>query len=190
MNLSNRYRDNLIWDFERGKNIKYNLAILDSLYSSYLYKGSILVKPIVIWNLSIIEVLLYDFITGRIKNASNEIIPNLDEMIQREISSKKISKLDILIKQAKKHDLFKLEENSCKKLITLGKIRNRIHIQNDKNHNPILEKEVFNEKIRILSEQALEKIISILEEEYPRVDIKFVDLNDHYFYLPWEKHYK
>lgn len=180
---------NFIKTFKIGDNINFNLKILKVLYEGYekLSEGKKLIKPIVIINTSISEAILYDFIVNRIKR------PNRTEMLFFEIWStlknKDLHKFEHYITQAEKYDFFELKDtNFYNAMRSLSNKRNRVHIQNDGWEKPYNEGEVFNERLKILSEKVLEKILDTLAFNYPRREEYHGYVDD--FELPWNRHFK
>jgi len=180
---------NFLNTFKIGDNINFNLKILKILYECYekLPEGRKLIKPIVIINTSIAEAILYDFIVNRIKR------PNRTEILFFEIYSalqnKNLHKFEHYITQAEKYDFFELKDtNFYDAMRSLSNKRNRIHIQNEGWEEPYNESEVFNEKLKILSEKVLEKILDTMALKYPRREEYHGYVED--FELPWNKHFK
>lgn len=181
---------NFIDSFKIGDNINYNLKILKILYRIYEtssdYDKVFLIKPIVLFNTAITEAVLYDFIEYRIRRAN--LTEKLFEEIAKVLSSKHLDKFEHYITQAEKYDFFKMKDtNFYGAMHSLRKIRNRIHIQNNKHTEPRDENLAFNKKAKILSEKVLEKTLMTLSTEYPRREEyhKYVDN----FELPWDKHF-
>lgn len=186
--MSFSVKANFIDSFKIGDNINYNLEILRCLYKGYekIENGKALIKPIVIINTSITEALLYDFIVNRLKR------PNKTEIISSAIlaalKNKDLHKFEHYISQAEKYDLFDLKDtNFYGAMRNLAKKRNRVHIQNDKGEEPRDEKDVFNEKAKILSEKVLEKVLDTLNTRYPRREEYHKYVND--FELPWNRNF-
>lgn len=179
---------NFIDSFKIGDNINYNLKILEVLYKNYKdsSEGNFLIKPIVILNTSITEAVLYDFIEYRIRRAN--FTEKLFEEIAKVLSTKHLDKFEHYITQAEKYDFFKMKDtNFYGAMHSLRKLRNRIHIQNSKHHEPRDEDKIFDEKAKILSEKVLEKTLITLSVEYPRREEYHKYVDD--FKLPWNKHF-
>lgn len=181
------YESKFIGDFKLGDNIVFNLSILKSLYK-YRAEGNqaqqvYLQKPITLLNISIIEALLYDFHL-RIKWFTREGVGLPQKMLDA-IRSKQLDEFAKYIDSAKKNDFFDLKDTVFyDKLDELRKLRNRVHIQNTKNHFERDDRHAFSEARMILSEQALEQVIKTLAEKHPR-DHKYVQK----FELPWDSHF-
>lgn len=183
-----RFDSSFIGNFKIGDNINYNLSILKRLYeyyeSSSRDKKHYLHKPIIIIITSIIEAILYDFY-HRAKFHTREGVANIRIEILTYIRSEKgLSKFGRYIATAKKHDLFAgMGSNFYDDLIELSKIRNRIHIQNDKNEFEPDDKSAFNSTRKRLAEQSLERVMRIMAERHPRGDKIRGHVAD--FHLPW-----
>lgn len=178
---------NFVSTFKTGDNIKHNLAILGELYASYdKSEYDYLLKPIIVTNASIIEAVLHDF-HSRIKRNFFEGVPSLTQDVIDYVRSKKIDEFEKYINQAQKHDFFdQSHSNFYRKLHTLREIRNRVHIQNAKNHKPKNERDVFTESAKVLSEKLLEKTLRTMNEKHPRVGVSnYVGE----FVLPWEPYF-
>jgi len=173
--------------FKIGDNINFNLEVLKVLYEGYrkLPDGQKLTKPIVIINISIVEAILYDFIENRIKRANRTEI--LFSEILAAFQNKRFDKFEHYITQAQKYNLFDLKDtNLYEAMHILRKKRNRVHIQNSKWEDPRDERDIFDERSKILSERVLEKILDVMVSKYPRRAEYHGYVKD--FELPWEKH--
>ena len=180
---------NFIDSFKIGDNINYNLTVLSALYTAYGNADSKtpLIKPIVIINTSIAEVLLYDFIEFRVRKANRT--EKLFENILSELNSKKLDKFSHYITQAEKYDFFEMKDtNFYGAMHNLRERRNRIHIQNQPFKAPANEDEVFTEKVKMLSEKIVEKIVNTLHTRYPRRAEYHGFVRD--FEFPWDRHFE
>ncbi len=177
--------------FKIGDNINYNLEILKVLYEQYaslavLGNKNLLIKPIVIINTSIAEAILYDFIENRIRRANSTEIMFPD--ILSVLRGKKLDRFEHYIIQAQKYDFFDQKDtNFYNAMHSLRKKRNRVHIQNSKLGEPANESEAFDEKLKLLSEKVLEKILDTMTTKYPRREEYHDYVKD--FELPWDKHF-
>ncbi|MEI6400134.1 MAG: hypothetical protein WCO58_01265 [bacterium] len=182
---------NFIDIYKIGDNINYSLSILKVLYKAYNNspeESRLLVKPIVIINISITEAILYDFIENRIRKA-NRTEKILEDILDT-LLSKKLDKFEHYITQAEKYDLFDAKDtNFYEAMHSLRRKRNRIHIQGHdwKIKEEVNEYAVFNEKTKITSEKVLEKTINTMISKYPRREEYASYVKD--FELPWEKHF-
>lgn len=176
-----------IWNFKIGDNINYNLGVLSELYKCCETDGVNSVKlrkPIFITVMAIIEAVLYDF-DRRIREHNAERIQNLSAESIRIIRSKKYDKLDKYIEHAKIHGFFDdVQENFYDDLHKLRIIRNRVHIQNDKNYTPSDEDRVFTMNTLCLAECALEIILRTMRKKYARSTTGCNDFN-----IPWSARY-
>ncbi len=176
-------------NFKIGDNIEHNLDILGLLYKYYENETpknrNLLRKPILITIVSIIDAVLYDFF-DRIITFTSEGVRGLDRAIVDDIRSKKnLDDLSKFIAVAKKHNLFGNVEKVYEKLDELRKLRNRIHIQNDKNHFENNESDVFTEGRMKVAEIITELVVKFFSKTYSR------DKSKHYnndFAFPWNEH--
>jgi hypothetical protein len=179
---------NFIDQFKIGDNINFNLEILAVLYDGYanLQDGKKLIKPIVLLNTAIIEAVLFDFVVNRLKRPYRSEI--LFENISSILKDVNLKKFEHYITQIEKYDLFELKDTNFYNAIrSLSKKRNRIHIQNDKRDEPLDESNIFNDKLKILSEKVLEKILFAMSNKYPRRNEYHKYVKD--FILPWDQHF-
>ena len=178
-----------IGKFKVGDNINHNLKILKALYDfreSDRENGDLLLKPITITIISIIEAVLYDFhLKPRI--FSREGIVGLPKAIQDYILSKTMDKLEHYIASAKKHDLFDLADTDFyEALEELRKLRNRVHIQNEKGHFEADESEAFCNERKEQAEMVLEKVLRVMAAKHGR-GARFNHVEN--FILPWNPHF-
>lgn len=183
-----RFDSSFIGSFKLGDNINYNLSVLKRLYeyyeSSSRDKKHLLHKPIIIMISSIIEAILYDFYK-RAKLHTREGIANIKIEILTHIRSEKgLSKFGRYIETAKRHDLFSdMGSNFYKDLTELSKIRNRVHIQNDKKEFEPDDQQAFNSTRKRLAERTLESVMRIMAERHSRGEGIRGHVAD--FHLPW-----
>src|SRR5438309_1774881 len=94
-----------IGNFKIGDNINYNLKILAELYKVNTQSNEyIFNKPIIIFIISIIEALLYDF-HFKAKHFTLEGIENITKNVLSYIRLKQIDQLERYIASAKKHNI-------------------------------------------------------------------------------------
>lgn len=178
-----------IGNFKLGDNINHSLATLEALYAAMNaapdYKGSLFRKPITVLNISLIEAVLYDF-HNRMRNFVREGVVNVKpEVLVYVRELRKIDELGVYIASARKHDFFDLKDtNFYDCLDELRKLRNRIHIQNTKNHFEPDDSIAFSNDRMVLSQQALEQVMRTMSAKYSR-DKRFVAD----FELPWDTHF-
>ena len=177
--------------FKLGDNINHNLRILTLLYQfqSQLDIGEkqVLCKPIVVFIASICEAVLAD-LHMRIRLYTLEGVKNVAQNVMAYIRSKKIDQFDKYIASARKHDFFDAGDTSFyKALDTLRKLRNRIHIQNDKRHFELDEYNAFTLTRQELAERVLEKVMKTMLAKYSRDRQNYACVSD--FQLPWDEHF-
>lgn len=178
-----------VWDFKCGDNIGHNLRVLELLYA-YFDDASpkqqrILCKPITITLISISEAVLYDF-HARINGAKWEV-QNLSDRVLEAITERRIDRLAKYIASAKKDDFFDVgDTNFYERLEELAVLRNRIHIQNEKNHKPRDEWEAFTPDRKKQAERVLEKVLKTMALKFPRPTQAQNYVSD--FCLPWDEH--
>jgi hypothetical protein len=178
----------LIGDFKIGDNINYNLEVLALLYDRFnsgnQQQRRLLCKPIIVLLASIVEAVLYDF-HKRVKLFTIEGVQNLAAEAINHIRAAKIDDFAKYIDSAKKQKLFG-EANIAfyERMHDVRRLRNRIHIQNEKNDHPRDERDVFTADKKVLAEQVLEKTLRVLASDFARD-------KDHVaaFRLPWNAHY-
>lgn len=180
-------------DFEIYKNVKYNLNALDELYSAYnqddYYRRLFLLKPIIIIEVSIIEALIYDFLS-RVRKNTLEGVEGLDKDIMQMIrgSDYNLNQFGALISIAEQSDLFDEPDSIFySRLIELSHLRNRIHIQNTWRNQPLSERLAFTERRKISAERCLEKVAFTLSLKYPRPSHVRAYLGTS-LHFPWNKH--
>lgn len=186
-----RVKSDFMGSFKLGDNINHNLKILSLLYSfqanSTEDKKILLNKPIIITLASICEAILYD-LHERITCHTHEGVRNIAQNAITWIRSKKIDEFSKYIASAKKHDFFDARDPQLyEDLDILRKLRNRIHIQNPKNHFESDEKNAFTYDRKIIAEKVLEKVLKQMLRKY----IRKKDATGHVadYELPWEKHF-
>lgn len=176
-------------DFKLGDNICYNLKVLRTLYHLRRLGDARqrlhLRKPIIVLNVSIIEAVLYDF-HKRIRTFTYEGVANLSANAIAYIQGKRIDELERYIASAKKHDFFDQGQTDFyDALDELRKIRNRVHIQNTKQHFEPDDHAAFSEPRLTLSERCLELVMRTMAKKYARPKHNFVAD----FELPWDAHF-
>lgn len=175
-------------DFKLCDNIIFNLSIMKSLRAlreNDTQKSVLFRKPIILLNVAMIEAILYDF-HRRIKWNTREGVSGLSTMVIDYIRGKHIDKLETLIASSKKHDLFDEAGSSFyDDLEELRRIRNRMHIQNEKRHFENDDRIAFSELRLRKSEKVLEYVMQSLEAKYPRT----VNVYTAPFELPWDTYF-
>lgn len=69
----------------------------------------------------------------------------------------------------------------------LRKLRNRVHIQNDKKHFEPNDSQAFSRDRQISAERTLEKLIKEISTNHPRPASASGHVSD--FQLPWDEHF-
>jgi hypothetical protein len=176
-----------IASFAVGDNINLNLETLRLFYTLSAEdssKGPLLRKPITVILVSIAEAMVYDFIS-RIQ--SREYVTTVSPETVAALRKKDFLKLTNLIKGAKKFDLFKANDDFYEQLDELRKLRNRVHIQNERRHFERKEDVAFNVTRQRQAEVALEYIAKFLAAEHPRGTTTHGYVAD--FSFPWDEHW-
>ena len=180
-------------DFKIYQNVKYNLNVLEELYSAYnqeqYHRKFFLRKPIIVTEVCIIEVLLYDFL-ARVRKNTSEGVQGLDEEILVKIraSDYNLNQLGALIAIAEKSDLF--DESDSKfyfRLKELSHLRNRVHIQNIWENAPFAERDAFTQRRLLSAERCLEKVATTLSTKHPRPEHIWAYLRTD-LRFPWDRH--
>jgi len=178
--------------FKLGDNINHNLRVLILLYEFQsqlldIRQKQVLCKPIIIFIASICEAVLAD-LHMRIRVYTFEGVKNVAENVMAYIRSKKIDEFDKYIASARKHDFFDAGDTSFyEALDKLRKLRNRIHIQNDKRHFEPDEYNAFTPSRQELAERVLEKVMKTMLAKYSRDREHYACVAD--FQLPWDEHF-
>lgn len=182
-----KYCEVIFWDFKRMDNVIYNFDMLARLIEDadksknevYYYKS------IVILMISIIECTLYDFLC-RIQEERWEGI-NLSDKEKNIIRQKNLPKqLKNYIDICKKHAL--LGEKSANIYDGLYKyldIRNRVHIQNLKRHDPTREWKLWSNKIVNSCGRLLKDTFIYICKKYPRPENFHSNPDLSKFPTPW-----
>jgi hypothetical protein len=104
------------------------------------------------------------------------------------VRGKKIDKLDQYISSAKKHSLLgPPTESIYDDLEQLQKLRNRIHIQNEKNHFEANDSQAFSSDRQETAEQTLETLMKTISTNHLRPPGARGHVSD--FRLPWNEHF-
>ncbi len=180
-----------IGEFKLGDNINHNLRTLAYLYhhqaNPHDTDAWLLRKPIIIILGSICEAILHD-LHMRMQTYTTEGVRGVAISVLSYVRGKKIDKFEHYISSAKKHSLLgPPTEPIYGNLDQLRKLRNRIHIQNDKNHFEPNESQAFSGDRQISAEQTLEKLIKTISTNHARPASATGHVND--FQLPWDEHF-
>jgi len=180
------YSSGFIGNFKLGDNIVRNLAILRELYevqnSGTHEQAELMRKPIVILIGAVAEALLYDLYVVKIAKFTSEGVPSIPQKMLVEIRTKTIDEFARYISNAKSKSLLGKASNLYDSLEELRKLRNRIHIQNAKNHFEPDESIAFSVKRQRDAETTLEQLISYMVNNHMR-SINKQHVAD--FVLPW-----
>jgi len=178
------YLKYFFWGFKRMDNAVYNYRIIESLVLS---NSDLMVKPIVILTISIVECILYDFLT-RVQQHVNEKVVSLTDDEIESIKGKELpNALNNYIELCKKYQIFTNDIND--ELCRFCEIRNRVHIQNVKGYWPPDESFLWNKKLGIEAGELLRSIILNLSENYPRPSSFHCspEITIEAFPFPWDK---
>ena len=180
-----------IGDFKLGDNINHNLKIL-----AYLYQRQndptdtdawLLRKPAIILIGSICEAVLHD-LHMRMSLYTVEGVKGIATSVLSYVRGKKIDKFEQYIASAKKHSLLGVPTESIyDELEQLRKLRNRVHIQNEKNHFEPNDSQAFSAARQVSAEKALEKLLKTVSSNHPRPAHAAGHVDD--FILPWGEHF-
>lgn len=178
-----------IGDFKLADNIAHSLTVVRTLSTlreeANPARKRYLQKPMIILNVAIIEALLYD-LHKRVKWFTREGVLGMPANIITYIRGKQIDKLETLIASCRKHDLF--DEPGLTfydDLDRLRRIRNRLHLQNEKNDLEPEDANAFSAERLALSERAVEYVMMTLQAKYPRP----ANIYTQPFHLPWPTYF-
>lgn len=175
--------------YKLGDNIVYNLGILNELYRISSEDRRLLplfrkLKLVLI--VSIIEAILYD-LHFRAKHYTREGVQNIPPSVLKYIRSKSVDKFEQLIVSSRKHKIFDaLGEEFYGDLDMLRKLRNRVHIQNEKNDFESDDFRAFSSERLIVSEKALERVCRFMLLRHPRSE-RHRGVKE--FKFPWPPHF-
>lgn len=147
MSEFNDYSAMIFWNFKRMDNVNYNFEIINSLINSACkctHNKSHHYKPIFILMMSIIECVLYDFLC-RVQEHRYEGV-NLGEKEILKIQDIELpKKLKNYTDICHSHNLLSSDDNKkiYQDIFKFIEIRNRMHIQNQKNHAPADEYQIW-----------------------------------------------
>jgi hypothetical protein len=180
-----------IGNFKLGDNVNHNLKILAYLYGRLGDPNDreawLLRKPVIILIGSICEAILHD-LHMRMSSFTREGVAGIASSVLAHVRGRKIDKLEKYIASAKKHELLgPPTESIYAELEQLRKLRNRIHIQNEKGHFESNDSQAFNSTRQVSAEKALEKLLKVIATNHPRPSHASGHVED--FNLPWAEHY-
>jgi hypothetical protein len=191
--LPQTINSDFINNFKLGDNIVYNISVLSTLYE--LREGVTGVKrqhvnkPIILIAVSIIEAAMFDFL-DRVKKNTREGVSSLPANVINHFRAKKIDKLEMYIVHFKKHSIFDDAEFDIYGILDeLRKLRNRIHIQNEKKHFAQNDYDAFSNARLRKSEQCLEFTLRTFSDNHSRTSPQVVGhVVD--FELPFDQHFE
>jgi hypothetical protein len=179
-----------IGNFKLGDNINHNLRILAYLYERQAdpddLNSCLLRKPAIILIGSICEAILYD-LHLRMRTYTTEGVRGIATSVLDYVRGKKIDKFETYIASAKKHKLLgSPNEDIYENLDQLRKLRNRVHIQNEKNHFEQNDSQAFSHDRQIAAERTLETLAKTMSSKYSRHSSVKGYVAD--FQFPWNAH--
>ena len=180
-----------IGNFKLGDNILHNLEILAYLYQCQVTASTrerhLLRKPITILIGSVCEAVLHD-LHLRMRTYTIEGVTGIPANVLSYVRGKKLDKFELYISSARKHSLLGPKTDDIyDALEELRKLRNRIHIQNEKDHFEADESKAFSKARQISAEQTLENILKLISAKHPRPTAVKRHVAD--FQLPWNEHF-
>lgn len=180
-------KSGFIGEFKHGDNINYNLQILQVLYKTYnnLLQSDAkkLHKPIIILIVAIIESVIYDLFF-RMKHHTAEGVNNIPQKMICNVQNKQYKTFSNKIDLCKKYDVFSLNPKGYEVMNKLKDLRNRIHIQNEKNDKPKNECNAFTSENKEYAEVVCELILKDSYQKFRRAEnLHCVDD----FQCPWKE---
>lgn len=180
-----------IGNFKLGDNINHNLEILAYLYQCqadrYDSDAWLLRKPAIIILGSICEAILYD-LHARMKMYTLEGVRGIGISVLNYVRGKQLDRFEHYISSARKHSLLGPPTDAIyNELEQLRKLRNRIHIQNEKSEFEPNDSQAFSRIRQISAEQTLEKLMKAIANNYRRPPNVGSHVRD--FQLPWNEHF-
>lgn len=164
-------KSDFIGHFKIGDNINHNLDILSVLYRHFeeaeKKEKELLCKPIIIFLVSIADAIVYDLF-WRVKAHTIEGVPKLTKKAKTGIILNKFDRFHSRLVFAKKNKIFGTSQDLYSHLEGLIKLRNRIHIQNEKNAYEANEIEAFTIKRKRIAETAVEKLMRLMTKKFKR----------------------
>jgi hypothetical protein len=183
-----QYSEVIFWNFKRMDNTNYNFEIICCLIEGSLNSKTkhLYYKPIFISMMSIVECVLYDFLC-RIQGQVHEGI-NLNR-----IEIEKIKNIDLPTKLknytdiCRKHNLLGKGDDIYDEIIRFSEMRNRVHIQNQKQTKPFDESKLWSADEVKSCGHLIKNIFELLCMNQPRPEgfHSYPDLN--LFPTPWQR---
>ncbi len=182
------YSSGFIGNFKLGDNIVHNLSILRELYAIQSNGGraaTLFRKPIIVLIGAIAEAILYDLYVVKISTFTCEGVPNIPDNVLDEIRDKTIDEFAKYISNARSKQLLGDDPQIYDDLDDLRKLRNRIHIQNTKNHFEPDEYKAYTDARQVMAERTLETLISFMVAKHLRKSSLHCVAE---LELPWNSH--
>jgi hypothetical protein len=180
------YSSGFIGSFKLGDNVVHNLAILRELYAiqntGTSEQAELLRKPIVVFIGAVAEAILYDLYVIKISAFTREGVPSIPLSVLEEIREKTIDEFGKYIANARSQSLLGTPSELYDSLDELRKLRNRVHIQNAKEHFEPNESDAFNESRQREAETTLERLVAYMATNHLRTKGR-QHVAD--FILPW-----
>jgi len=178
-------------DFKLGDNINHNLKIIRYFYEresdAHDTDSWLVRKPVIVIAASICEAILHD-LHMRMNLYTNEGVKGIAKSVLSYVRGKKIDKFETYITSARKHTLLgPATDQIYSDLEDLRKLRNRVHIQNEKNHFEDNDSQAFNQDRVRQAEHALEKLVKTISTNHPRATPATGHVG--YFVFPWDEHF-
>jgi hypothetical protein len=180
-----------IGDFKLGDNINHNLSILKYIYARQAdprdSESWLLRKPAIVTIGSICEAILHD-LHMRMNVFTREGVAGIASSVLSHVRGKKIDKFEKYIASARKHSLLGHSSDSIyDDLEELRKLRNRVHIQNEKGHFEPNEGQAFSSSRQASAEMALERLMKVVAKNHPRPTHASGHVQN--FMLPWSERF-
>jgi hypothetical protein len=180
-----------ITNFKIGDNIHHNLEVLKSLYASEELlpekRKKYLEKPITVILVCICEAIIFDFIE-RSKILTREGIIGLPEASLIELRQSNTWNFEKKINLFNRLNILQTNnEHVYEYLEKLSWLRNRMHIQNEKNRFEADEIKAFKKSRRVEAEKMLELLMKKISKLYPRPKQMHGYVKD--FELPWADYF-
>lgn len=180
-----------IGKFKVGDNINHSLNALSLLYHGQAEAGGAhgkcLAKPIIFLLASVAEGILFD-LHYRLVNFTKEGVRGIAADVAEYIRERQIDDFSKYINSAKKHKLLGEENDDLfEKLENLRKLRNRIHIQNEKNHFEPDDARAFSLVRQRDAEQVVERLAKFCAANFIRNGPAGGCVED--FQFPWSEHF-
>lgn len=177
-----------IGNFKLGDNVNHTLAVLSLLYETQrrVNDSPLLSKPIIFLIGSVCEAILFDLLEVRAKQFTGEGISGIERDVRDAIRGSHIDTFSKYIACIRKHNLLE-GDGPYDSLEELRKLRNRIHIQNEKGDFQRDDGDAFTMARQRDAEKTLEKLIKTMADRFERPLHTQGHVED--FRLPWREHF-